>query len=282
MTMLSASRPVSPNTMPRRSTTSAAGPSTQVKEERATVKPEKVKVNGRRRAQTPGVEREQEEDQPKEEEDGSQQNDAEEQEDGSPRGNKRRRVNGRGESAVDDEGGSLSSMQVKTLPRGEDGRVYSLFPAYRCLCSFFSYIPGSIVRIQLCNFVTYDYVEFTPGPYLNMIVGPNGTGKSSIACAIALGLNFSPTVCALYPFGMTLFTNIPSDSRPCHRTKSIREKWHRFRLYRNRAQGQGKNQSRHSKKSQVFFSGIDVHPEWTTCNRDRNQGENGRIERTSW
>ena len=58
----------------------------------------------------------------------------------------------------------------------------------------FSYIPGSIVRIQLRNFVTYDYVQFHCGPYLNMILGPNGTGKSSIACAIALGLNFPPSV----------------------------------------------------------------------------------------
>lgn len=46
------------------------------------------------------------------------------------------------------------------------------------------------MRIQLRNFVTYDDVEFCPGPYLNMIIGPNGTGKSSIACAICLGLNF--------------------------------------------------------------------------------------------
>jgi structural maintenance of chromosomes protein 5 len=64
--------------------------------------------------------------------------------------------------------------------------------------NFFRYIPGSIVRIQLHNFVTYDYVQFRPGPYLNMIFGPNGTGKSSIACAIALGLNFPPSVCITF------------------------------------------------------------------------------------
>ena len=57
-----------------------------------------------------------------------------------------------------------------------------------------SFIPGSIVRIQLENFLTYDWVEFRPGPYLNMVFGPNGTGKSSIACAICLGLNFPPAV----------------------------------------------------------------------------------------
>lgn len=60
--------------------------------------------------------------------------------------------------------------------------------------ALYRYIPGSIVRIQLKNFVTYDYVQFSPGPYLNMILGPNGTGKSSIACAIVLGLNSPPSV----------------------------------------------------------------------------------------
>lgn len=53
------------------------------------------------------------------------------------------------------------------------------------------------MRIQLQNFVTYDFVEFRPGPHLNMVIGPNGTGKSSIACAICLGLNFPPSVSTL-------------------------------------------------------------------------------------
>ncbi|KAH8827579.1 hypothetical protein DL96DRAFT_1599512 [Flagelloscypha sp. PMI_526] len=56
------------------------------------------------------------------------------------------------------------------------------------------YVPGSIVKVELHNFVTYYDAVFEPGPYLNMIIGPNGTGKSSIACALALGLNFPPTV----------------------------------------------------------------------------------------
>ncbi|XP_078313053.1 structural maintenance of chromosomes protein 5-like [Crassostrea virginica] len=47
---------------------------------------------------------------------------------------------------------------------------------------------GSIVRIKLENFLTYDSVEFLTGPSLNVIIGPNGTGKSSIVCAICLGL----------------------------------------------------------------------------------------------
>ncbi|KAG8455241.1 hypothetical protein GDO86_001439 [Hymenochirus boettgeri] len=49
-------------------------------------------------------------------------------------------------------------------------------------------VEGSIVRIKMENFLTYDLCEVFPGPHLNMIVGANGTGKSSIVCAICLGL----------------------------------------------------------------------------------------------
>ncbi|KAI8807000.1 hypothetical protein BJ742DRAFT_814086 [Cladochytrium replicatum] len=58
------------------------------------------------------------------------------------------------------------------------------------------YRTGGIVRVKLKNFVTYDEVEFFPGPNLNMIIGPNGTGKSTIVCAVALGLGGDPKVLA--------------------------------------------------------------------------------------
>ncbi|XP_071845736.1 structural maintenance of chromosomes protein 5-like [Apostichopus japonicus] len=50
------------------------------------------------------------------------------------------------------------------------------------------FVRGSVVRMKMQNFVTYDECEVLPGPHLNMIVGPNGTGKSSIVCALCLGL----------------------------------------------------------------------------------------------
>nr|AAI24594.1 Zgc:152845 [Danio rerio] len=50
------------------------------------------------------------------------------------------------------------------------------------------FMEGAIVRIAMHNFLTYDHSEVFPGPKLNMIVGANGTGKSSIVCAICLGL----------------------------------------------------------------------------------------------
>jgi structural maintenance of chromosomes protein 5 len=52
--------------------------------------------------------------------------------------------------------------------------------------------PGAIVRVKLTNFVTYESAEFLPGPNLNMVIGPNGTGKSSLVCAICLGLGWGP------------------------------------------------------------------------------------------
>lgn len=60
--------------------------------------------------------------------------------------------------------------------------------------------PGSIVRVKLANFVTYTAVEFLPGPSLNMVIGPNGTGKSTLVCAICLGLGWGPQVESLLGF----------------------------------------------------------------------------------
>ncbi|GJJ08189.1 hypothetical protein Clacol_002397 [Clathrus columnatus] len=97
------------------------------------------------------------------------------EENGSPNGRKRARLNEGGDSVVVKD--EKPKVQRAHLTRDKDG-----------------YVPGSIVRIQLKNFVTYDFVEFRPGPSLNMIFGPNGTGKSSIACAICIGLNGSPSL----------------------------------------------------------------------------------------
>lgn len=76
--------------------------------------------------------------------------------------------------------------------------------------------PGAIVRIKLKDFVTYTSAEFFPGPKLNMVIGPNGTGKSTLVCAICLGLGWGPQVrfgshctlatqfCQLYSWGYCL------------------------------------------------------------------------------
>ncbi|KAK9450439.1 P-loop containing nucleoside triphosphate hydrolase protein [Limtongia smithiae] len=54
--------------------------------------------------------------------------------------------------------------------------------------------PGAIVRVKLHNFVTYTSAEFYLGPNLNMIIGPNGTGKSTFVCAVCLGMGGKPEI----------------------------------------------------------------------------------------
>jgi hypothetical protein len=38
------------------------------------------------------------------------------------------------------------------------------------------YKTGSILRVKMLNFLTYDEAEVFPGPRLNVLLGPNGTG----------------------------------------------------------------------------------------------------------
>ncbi|CAM9482801.1 unnamed protein product [Ascophyllum nodosum] len=51
---------------------------------------------------------------------------------------------------------------------------------------------GAVWRLRLVNFLVYEdtFVEF--GPRLNVVIGPNGCGKSTLVCAITLGLGGSP------------------------------------------------------------------------------------------
>ena len=51
------------------------------------------------------------------------------------------------------------------------------------------YARGAIYRVKLHNFMSYTDAEIVdPGPQLNCIIGANGTGKSSIVCALCVGL----------------------------------------------------------------------------------------------
>lgn len=53
---------------------------------------------------------------------------------------------------------------------------------------------GTVVRVCMCAFLAYDDVEVTPGPRLNLVIGPNGTGKSSLVAALVLGLGGVPSL----------------------------------------------------------------------------------------
>lgn len=53
---------------------------------------------------------------------------------------------------------------------------------------------GSIVKIVFHDFLTYDDSVCAPGHGLNVVIGPNGTGKSSVMCGICLALGSSTKV----------------------------------------------------------------------------------------
>jgi chromosome segregation ATPase len=64
--------------------------------------------------------------------------------------------------------------------------------SHKWVCGEFT--NGAIIRVHMERFVTYDSCDFYPGPKLNVVLGPNGTGKSSLVCAICLGLAGSTTL----------------------------------------------------------------------------------------
>ncbi|KXZ47041.1 hypothetical protein GPECTOR_38g278 [Gonium pectorale] len=56
-----------------------------------------------------------------------------------------------------------------------------------------TFAKGAVKLIRVHDFMTYSgTVIIRPGPRLNLVLGPNGTGKSSLVCALCIGLNGSP------------------------------------------------------------------------------------------
>ena len=57
---------------------------------------------------------------------------------------------------------------------------------------------GSIIRVQMLNFLTYDECEVFPGPCLTVSLGPNGTGKSTVTHAICLACGGKPETLGMF------------------------------------------------------------------------------------
>lgn len=92
------------------------------------------------------------------------------------------------EGSGDEADSSAQAGQSRTDPLAPGNGISATYDSN-------GYRTGAIVRVKLTDFVTYTSVEFFPGPKLNMVIGPNGTGKSTLVCAICLGLGWGPQVC---------------------------------------------------------------------------------------
>lgn len=94
------------------------------------------------------------------------------------------------------EFGRSDSKKRKTIgPSGECSLSLKILSSKRTQdIDLEKFAPGAIVKVRVKNFVTYALTEFTLSPSLNMIIGPNGTGKSTFVCAVCLGLAGSPTL----------------------------------------------------------------------------------------
>lgn len=75
---------------------------------------------------------------------------------------------------------------VGAMDIDEDVQVVAYVPPEKPLTPFPGFIPGNLIRVRMVNFLTYTDTSITPGPRMNVILGPNGTGKSSIVNAVCL------------------------------------------------------------------------------------------------
>ncbi|KAL3460623.1 P-loop containing nucleoside triphosphate hydrolase protein [Aspergillus heterothallicus] len=117
---------------------------------------------------------------------------------------KRRRVEVAQDAQVESDSGTTSESEIESEGREESARSSQrstqgpatqgsvISNGVRNQATQDGYKPGAIVRIKVTDFVTYTSAEFFPGPKLNMVIGPNGTGKSTLVCAICLGLGWGP------------------------------------------------------------------------------------------
>ncbi|KAI9220614.1 P-loop containing nucleoside triphosphate hydrolase protein [Blastocladiella britannica] len=71
------------------------------------------------------------------------------------------------------------------------------------------FVRGSVKKVTVTDFMVYTHAEFDMHPKLNMIIGPNGTGKSTIVCALAVGLSNKPN---MIERGSTIYDYVRKDA----------------------------------------------------------------------
>ena len=47
--------------------------------------------------------------------------------------------------------------------------------------------PGTVIKVEVKNFMTYAHAVIEPGPRLNLVLGPNGERRQPPCSAVHLG-----------------------------------------------------------------------------------------------
>lgn len=83
--------------------------------------------------------------------------------------------------------------------------------------------PGNLIRVEMENFLTFSKTVFKPGPRMNLVIGPNGTGKSTIVSAVCIVfggkpsiLGRSPDLAAFVKYGTTTASVVAHVYEPSH------------------------------------------------------------------
>lgn len=66
----------------------------------------------------------------------------------------------------------------------------SPFPGFR---------KGNLVKVRMENFLTFTDTFILPGPRMNLIIGPNGTGKSTVVSAVCIAFDGNPRLLGRSP-----------------------------------------------------------------------------------
>ncbi|KRZ25568.1 Structural maintenance of chromosomes protein 5 [Trichinella pseudospiralis] len=85
-------------------------------------------------------------------------------------------------------------LDLLEVPYQRHGLLLIWYYYMECRYDTKYFYPGAICSIKLENFMIHDKFLMHPGPDLNMVFAPNGTGKSAILCAVCLVFGGTPKI----------------------------------------------------------------------------------------
>ena len=90
----------------------------------------------------------------------------------------------------------IHHVSLPTSPNDQDIAIVSVQSS---TSSFPGYRRGNLISVEMWNFLTFSHTLIRPGPRMNLVIGPNGTGKSTIVNAVCIAFGGSPRLLGRNP-----------------------------------------------------------------------------------